>query len=427
MENPLTNVPLVKSKFFFDSNVLEEYTNALKDLDFAFHGVRLLTGGEFLRRFEDISNQKNPKERKNKKNTNDAQSVVEAVVARLLRTNVCRGILKTYERFVFTRALNISNPEFSNYDILFLMQDEETKKQKEKKEKNENNVDVDVDPRNEFFAQIKGFVIVQLKKCGEQYFHSLNLMCIQKKQPTTTTTTSTKPFKGGQLLMGAFLFCLFRKKNSPPVAILELAHAYLNLPGLCMYEKFGFAYDASTHSCFTEYASLPALPMRLDVATHRLYLGKSREEKERTLISIVAGTAGSAFPKSKICDPAVVSTNEQYLLGLLKILLLCMENKHVHYLLQPSETLCQTFRILLSRIFPQRENAFPACTLPSRAATQKKKSKLDSIFFPPAEIKHIQTLISQMEEGKSASDLDFVFPSTKRVKKNNTKKKKKIY
>jgi hypothetical protein len=115
--------------------------------------------------------------------------------------------------------------------------------------------------------------------------------------------------------------------------ILELASAYTNPGGLCMYEKFGFQYTESMYGedCFPDFNNLP---MIIDFNTKPGYSELSKEQRKEKVINITAGT-DRGFPKSKICNvrdsftnPAgkVVKTGEQKLLGYLKTLKLLMEH-----------------------------------------------------------------------------------------------------
>ena len=216
---------------------------------------------------------------------------------------------------------------------------------------------------------VVGFIIVELGECKTYPFgYSINLIC----------TNSKAPAGSGSILMGLYLYsilCHPDKKDGinitfPPgngsinivekpkssyededtefetsftsseslipveqFGILELASAYTNPGGLCMYEKFGFQYTESMYGpqCFKDFNNLPML---IDFNNKPGYAELSKEQRQQKVVNITAGT-DKGFPKSKICsvrdsylNPAgkVVVTREQALLGYLKTLKLLMDH-----------------------------------------------------------------------------------------------------
>jgi hypothetical protein len=111
------------------------------------------------------------------------------------------------------------------------------------------------------------------------------------------------------------------------IGVLELAWAYINTGGLCMYEKFGFAYDQTMYSddakgidCFHDRENLP---MIVDFTTKPGYAELNNEERKEKVVKITAGVI-KGFPKSKICS---VSGEYQRLLGMLKSIKLRIDNE----------------------------------------------------------------------------------------------------
>jgi hypothetical protein len=215
---------------------------------------------------------------------------------------------------------------------------------------------------------VVGFIIVELGECKTYPFgYSINLICTNKYAPAGS----------GSILMGLYLYTILchpdktdstditfplgkgmvnivEKSSTPEDAvsviettftstepltpvqqfgILELASAYRNPGGLCMYEKFGFQYTESMYGsqCFEDFDNLPML---IDFNTKPGYSELSKEQRQQKIINITAGT-DKGFPKSKICyvrdsfvNPTgkTIKTGEQKLLGYLKTLKLLMEH-----------------------------------------------------------------------------------------------------
>ena len=218
---------------------------------------------------------------------------------------------------------------------------------------------------------VVGFIIVELGECKMFPFgYSINLIC----------TNSKAPAGSGSVLMGLYLYTILshpnktdrRAINFPPgkgsinivekpkssdededtnfeasftssepliplqqFGILELASAYTNPGGLCMYEKFGFQYTESMFGpqCFEDFNNLPML---IDFNNKPGYAELNQEQRKQKIINITTGSyKGTPFLKSKICsvrdssvapNGKVVITNEQTLLGYLLTLKLLMDH-----------------------------------------------------------------------------------------------------
>ena len=106
------------------------------------------------------------------------------------------------------------------------------------------------------------------------------------------------------------------------IGILELASAYTNAGGLCMYEKFGFkyVYELYGEHCFPDYYNLPML---LNFDRLREYSELTKEQRQQKVINITAGL-DRGFEKSKICN--LRDRKEQKLLGYLKSMQILYEN-----------------------------------------------------------------------------------------------------
>ena len=98
--------------------------------------------------------------------------------------------------------------------------------------------------------KILGFLIAELGACAmRRQTYAVNLICSESGL--------------GKLLVGACLYCIkYNEDVSTKSCILELAHAYKNIPGFFMYTKMGFNVDNSLIGdkydyCFHDAAQLP--------------------------------------------------------------------------------------------------------------------------------------------------------------------------
>ena len=89
-----------------------------------------------------------------------------------------------------------------------------------------------------------GFAISEFEEC--------------KDHPDTDALKVICANKGyGPLLLYCYVYCA--KKQRKKYGLLELAGGFVNLEGLCSYNKFGFREDMSMkkNDCFPEYGTLP--------------------------------------------------------------------------------------------------------------------------------------------------------------------------
>jgi hypothetical protein len=207
---------------------------------------------------------------------------------------------------------------------------------------------------------IVAFIIVELGECKKYpASYSINLICTDLNKAISGT---------GSILMGAFLYTIlshpsnrslsnklvfpkgesFLKVTSKRlsdgnlienatfttneplvplqhVAVLELASAYTNAAGLCMYEKYGFTHDPTMFSnppinCFSDRDNLPML---INFDNKPGYTELSLNDKKDKILNISAGL-DRGFPKSKICS---LRDERQILLGYLKTIKLYLDNQ----------------------------------------------------------------------------------------------------
>jgi hypothetical protein len=268
-------------------------------------------------------------------------------VLTFLSKEVCSNIGEEYAKNAVERAVDLMKNE-EKFDILVAS----------------TRVITDVTlPIEKRLNGVVAFIIVELGECKKYpSAYSINLICTNTNQAIPGT---------GSILMGAFLYTILsHPKNLNPlkqvkfpngnsflkvtskkltdgsvienatftskeplvpvqhIAVLELALAYTNTGGLCMYEKFGFKYDQSMFSnpnstppvsCFDDRDNLPML---INFDTKPGYAELSLEEKKQKIIKITAGN-DKGFDKSKICN---VRGDAQRLLGQLKSIQLYLDN-----------------------------------------------------------------------------------------------------
>lgn len=131
---------------------------------------------------------------------------------------------------------------------------------------------------------IVGFIIVELGECYKYPdIYSLNLIC------------SGAGSGSGGILVGLYLYNILMSPNIDVLhkfGILEVANAYMNLPALCLYSKFGFEYSPNNYGdeCFDDYDNLPMM----------VNVSQTYYETDK-LFNIVRGV-DKGFPKPPICQ-----------------------------------------------------------------------------------------------------------------------------
>lgn len=310
------------------------------------------------------------------KKTNPLDSIIN-----YLSKHICSDIGENYSKNAIKNAL-----ETKEFDILFMARNI----------KDNDSLKLKLDG-------ICGFIIVELGECKlYKNAYSINLICTNKRMNIAGT---------GSILMGAYLYTILSHPetlNDTPieipsnpgtcsyqmdgeelifktddaltnlehVAVLELANAYINAGGLCMYEKFGFKFDNDMYrlkpsnnntrpetnnkgmhgienesniektkkqkinkkrkntkkvisknslskrksqiGCFYDIHNLP---MKIDFNEHPYYVGSA--DKRQLIINIVLGMR-TTIQKSKIC--LIRDENRQKILGYLKFIEIQLSN-----------------------------------------------------------------------------------------------------
>jgi hypothetical protein len=309
-----------------------------------------------------------------------------------LSSKICQDIGSDYTKLAVERAISLKDKKdifdivvISNKNIETLgltSEEEEEEEQEAGGQYDSDSDDEDYEPEsdeesidsiNEIIAYrlsgVVGFIIVELGECKTYPFgYSINLICTNNKAPAGA----------GSILMGLYLYTILCHPDkidktkikfpdgkgimniiekpidsdnnedtmtetsfttSEPLTpvqqygILELAAAYINPGGLCMYEKFGFQYTESMYEkkCFADYSNLPML---IDFNNKPGYSELTKQQRQQKVVNITAGI-DKGFPKSKICsvrdsyiNPAgkLIQTKEQSLLGYLKTLRLLLDH-----------------------------------------------------------------------------------------------------
>lgn len=279
-----------------------------------------------------------------RESTNNMKAFVK-----FLSENICSDIGSEYAKIAVKRAIDLTSNE-QGFDILVAS--------------TKIIEDITLKPKNRL-SGIVAFIIVELGECKKYpAAYSINLICSDIKERIPPIIKGT-----GSVLMGAFLYTILshpenvnpnRNINFPPgrgflkvsskqlsdgniiekcffdskeqlipvqqVAVLELASAYTNSGGLCMYEKFGFTYDSTMFSddsknidCFDDRDNLP---MIIDFNNKTGYSELSNNERKIKVARITAGI-DRGFEKSKICN---IRGDRQKLLGHLKTIMLYLDN-----------------------------------------------------------------------------------------------------
>ncbi len=319
--------------------------------------------------------------------TSESENNLNKIIDHLSK-NVCSDIGEKYSRNAVSCSLAVHYKKYRShinyYDILFLAEDMDSSL-----------------PLKEKLDKIAGFIIVELGECKlYSKAYSIKLICSNKKIAISGL---------GSILMGAYLFTILShpesmQENSKiefpygkgyhqsvnngilfgtdepllPIqhkAILELADAYINSGGLCMYEKFGFKYNPEMYKLKPLYNNvnpntnvkgiyLPKsetstitiskqtkkqkvnknalelslqskdycfydrhnLPMMIDFNTHPLY--SSAPDKRQIIVNITLGAKYPAIEKSKICN--IREPIKQKLLGYLKFFILQLSEGYTY-------------------------------------------------------------------------------------------------
>lgn len=169
-----------------------------------------------------------------------------------------------------------------------------------------------------------------------------------KKYPNMYTINLICSHLGkGKYMMA--LYCYICKIKGQQYGLLELANAYLNPGGLCLYQKFGFKYDPLLYtqgqdSCFSDFHNLP---MRLDFSQH---------DNPETTINILMDFE-KRFKKDNICSlrDKVSQTAYGLLLNLHRFILVGdFENNAELHVFEDVEGNVYKYKDLLAYLMSQR-------------------------------------------------------------------------
>jgi hypothetical protein len=274
------------TKVFFKKEIVENFQTKLggkikiKDNDLKLYTI------------EDILNFV-----KQKKENEEEKDLIKKIIDFLVENDICKGsIEKEYLGVSLANGINRAH----NHDIAFIA-----------------NTSIE---KTFLLTNIVGFIVVEFGECKSYPFaYSIKLIC----------GSGT-----GSFLMGLYLYTILSyhdKKDEVKlqkkdlaishIGVLELADAYTNPGGLCMYEKFGFAYDhtMTNPDCFDDVANLPMI-----LKIQEKYKDCNNIEGiQQCIIDITLGTT-TIFGKSKICG---VKDARQMALGILKNTKIYLEKK----------------------------------------------------------------------------------------------------
>ena len=344
-------VPSIYSSYFFRKDIIKEFqTNLINKIPTdKLSGFPLSTYNLYNK--DDILNNTffredrlgNRYTEKTAGYTDESQKNMTKFI-NLLSKNICSSIGGQYARNAVQKAIDLTKNE-DKFDILVAST------------RVLDDLTLTLEQR---MSGIVAFIIVELGECKKYpASYSINLICTDLKKAIPGT---------GSILMGAFLYTILShpsnrnpsnklafpngesflkvtskrlsngtlienatfSTNEPLVpiqhiAVLELANAYTNPTGLCMYEKYGFAYDPTMFSndrilCFDDRYNLP---MIINFDTKPGYMELSINDKKDKILNISAGL-DRGFPKSKICS---LRDQRQILLGYLKSIKLYIDNQ----------------------------------------------------------------------------------------------------
>lgn len=160
-----------------------------------------------------------------------------------------------------------------------------------------NNIITTNEASKNKYDKIQGFIIVEKGEC-QTYLDNfcINLIC-------------SKSSVGG-ILIALYIYIIIQNDEiTNKIGLLELANAYYNPGGLCLYSKYGFIFDKelSNETCFKYFP--PNLPMKVNINTY----GINKEAQKNTLLNILKNNSQN-FTKPSICYKK--EANKQKLLGL---------------------------------------------------------------------------------------------------------------
>jgi hypothetical protein len=259
--------------------------------------------------------------------------LIEKIISILVDKDICKSeINPNYLNSALTKGINVNK-----YDIVIIS--DTSFENRVHSDTTEEKRDFKTHTMDELLKDrlkgVVGFIIVELGECNMYpYAYSINLIC----------GSGT-----GSILMGLYLYTIIshpEKMDRNPIVlpkngngklttiinsdgiltevfstndrlipisqigVLELAGAYTNPGGLCMYEKFGFTYEhtMSNNNCFGDVMNLPMI-LNMNVK-----YTASIDGNKKNIVDITLGKH-KGFDKSNICS---VKDDPQKVLGQLK-------------------------------------------------------------------------------------------------------------
>jgi hypothetical protein len=158
--------------------------------------------------------------------------------------------------------------------------------------------------REKKLRSVVGFLIVQKGECnGLPDDYAVNLICVRDGAASGA----------GQVLIGLYLFTIlerFQTIGHLQLGLLELAGGYSNIPGLCLYSKFGFvpSMNLAIPGCFPSPGNMP---MELHFPTK--YRVATIDDAKIIVCSIVAGDRYHKGFKLPLCN---IRANQSVLIAL---------------------------------------------------------------------------------------------------------------
>ncbi len=270
--------------FFYTKPIIREYYDKIRD---AMPNKILFNQEDIIDYF--VGNNEMKKEQ-----------AIQFLHQSLLRSDICRGTIgPEYISRVFDKVFNSNFAIRSECDICFILNGEI-----------KPNATIE-----EKFSQIVGFCIVKRGDCAKYgKVYTLNLVCSKRGENVGSYfvglylyTILCHPLDASEILIAPKITKLTETDNAdtyygiplPYIGLLELSGGYKNVPGLCLYSKFGFNIDTSLSgrgsNCFVD---LNNLAMKND------FIGDSSisvEERKTKIVSIVK-REDPGFEKHLICS-----------------------------------------------------------------------------------------------------------------------------
>jgi hypothetical protein len=270
--------------FFYTKPIIREYYDKIKD---AIPNKVLFSQDNIIDYF--VSNNEMKKEQ-----------AIQYLHQSLLRSDICQGTIgPEYISRVFDKVFSSNFAIRSECDICFILNGEL-----------KPNATIE-----EKFTQIVGFCIVKRGDCAKYgKVYTLNLVCSKRGENVGSYfvglylyTILCHPLDASEILIAPKITKLTETDDPdtyygiplPYIGLLELSGGYKNVPGLCLYSKFGFNIDTSLSgrgsNCFVD---LNNLAMKND------FIGDSSisvEERKTKIVSIVK-REDPGFEKHLICN-----------------------------------------------------------------------------------------------------------------------------